>query len=249
MTAKNETLAHLRAVLAPVCGAQKRVHLGVPRLDGVLGGGLKGGALHEVIACPGHETAATGFVAGLVTRFGGPVLWIAQDYGLLEHGALAATGLVELGLAPDRLVLVQVPDAACALKAAMEGLSCPALATVVIELVGEPKLLDLVAYRKLVLAAGESGVSVLLLRFSAQPNLGAAETRWQIRSLSSSGDDDWGAPVFEAVLQRNRAGAGGTWALLWSCDDGFFRPADCSAVVSAAADRPAFPALAKVFAA
>jgi len=254
VTETKNTIAKLRAVLTPVGPAQKRICLGVAGLDSVLAGGLRHGALHEILAPPSHEAAATGFVAGLATRLNGPVLWIAQDYAVLEHGVHAATGLLELGLDPARLILLRVPDVASALRAAMDGLSCPALGSVVIELSGESKLLDLVAYRKLVLGAAESGVTVLLLRFSANPGIGVAETRWQVRAAVSEKADPWGKPVFAVELQRNRAGRGGSWILEWSCDDGSFRDVlwrspDCGAVVSASGDRPAAAPLANIFAA
>jgi protein ImuA len=244
-----EKIATLRAVLAPAGRAQKSVSLGLARLDGILAGGLRRGALHEILAPPSHEAAATGFVAGLAARLGGPVLWIAQDYTLLEHGVQAATGLLELGLDPARLVLLRVPDVASALRAAMDGLSCAALGAVVIELSGESKLLDLVAYRKLLLGAGESGVTLLLLRFSARPSIGVAETRWQVRAQPTGAGDHWGRPVFAVELQRNRAGPGGSWVLEWSCDDGVFRSTDCSAVVSAPSERSSAAALEEVSAA
>ena len=248
-----DKLATLRAVLAPTGRAQRRVPLGPSRVDGVLAGGLRRGALHEVFAPASHEVAATGFVVGLAARLGGPVLWVTQDYSLLEHGTQAATGLLELGLDPARLILLRVPDVASALRAAMDGLSCTALGVVVIELSGESKILDLVAYRKLVLGAGESGVTVLLLRFSARPSIGVAETRWQIQATSSETEEHWGQPVFAVELQRNRAGPGGCWILEWSCDDGLFRgasrSADSGAVVSASGDRSPAAALEEVSAA
>lgn len=254
MTGTKEKIATLRAILAPCARAQARVSLGPARLDGVLAGGLRRGALHEVLALPSHEAAATGFMAGLAVRLGGPVLWIAQDYAILEHGVQAATGLLELGLDPARLILLRVPDVSSALRAAMEGLSCTALGVVVIELSGESRLLDLVAYRKLVLSAEASGVTVLLLRFSARPSIGVAETRWQIRAASFGPavlgvGGRWGRPVFVVELQRNRGGPGGCWTLEWSCDDGIFRPADCGSMVSTSGDRSPAAALAEVSAA
>jgi protein ImuA len=138
-------------------------------------------------------------------------------------------------------VLLRVPDAAGALRAASDALTCPVLGAVVIELIGEPKLLDLVAYRRLALGAGQSGVTALLLRFSAEPSIGVAETRWFVRAAPSGNED--GRPVFDVELQRNRHGPGGHWVMEWSCDDGVFRQADCGAVVSAPADRPAATAM------
>ncbi len=243
MTRPKEKIALLRAALTPVSPPGIRVPLGLGRVDGCLAGGLRRGALHEVFAKASHEGVATGFITALAIRLGGPVLWIRQDYAGLEHWELAATGLFELGLDPSRLVLLWVRDAAGALRAASDALTCPALGAVVIELVGESKLLDLVAYRKLALGAGQSGVTALLLRFSAQPSIGVAETRWFVRAAPSGHEDDWGRPVFDVELQRNRHGPGGHWVMEWSCDDGVFRPADCGAVVSAPADRPAATAM------
>ncbi|NIK88420.1 hypothetical protein FHS83_001738 [Rhizomicrobium palustre] len=245
-----EKVAALRAVLVSAGETQKRVRLGPARLDDVLGGGLKCGALHEIFAAPSHETAASGFAAGLAGRIGGPVFWIAQEYSLLEHGGLAATGFTELGLPPDRLYLLRAPDVTGVLRAGLEAMSCPALGAVVLEVTGDSKLLDLVAYRKLTLAAAESRVTVLLLRFGSRPSLGVAETRWRIRSLPSGENTEvWGAPVLEAELQRNRAGRGGCWSIEWSCDDGLFRAANPGAVVSEAGDRSFAAPLAEISAA
>jgi protein ImuA len=250
MPARDPKIALLRAAAESL---GKRVPLGVSGLDGALSGGLKHGALHEIFAIPSHEGAAIGFAAGLAIRLGGPLLWIRQDYAGLEFGELAATGLFELGLDPSRVLLLRVPDATGALRAASDALTCAALGAMVIELAGAPKLLDLTAYRRLALGAGMSGVTVLLLRLAAAPGIGGAETRWLIRSGPSvcfGGDEaDWGRPVFAVDLQRNRHGPAGHWVVEWSCADGVFRPADHSVVVCAPADRPAEAAMAEASAA
>jgi protein ImuA len=251
MSATDPKIVLLRAVLTAAEPLGARVALGVPRLDGALCGGLMRGGLHEVFAAPSQEAAATGFVAGLAVRLGGPLLWIRQDYAGLEFGELAATGLFELGLDPARLVLLRVPDAASALRAAADALTCAALGAVVIELTGAPKLLDLVAYRRLALGAGAYGVTVFLLRLAAESSgIGGAETRWLIRAAPSGDEEEiWGGPVFDVELQRNRHGPAGHWTLEWSCDDGVFRPADRGAVVLASADRPPQAAMAAASAA
>jgi len=238
MSATREKIAFLRAVLAQAEPPEIRVPLGHPAADACLNGGLKRGALHEVFAGATHEASASGFAAGLAARVGGPLFWIRQDYAALEHGELAATGFLELGIDPSRLLLLRVPDVAGALRAACDALTCGALGTLVIEIVGAPKLLDLVAHRRLALGAAESGVTALLLRFGAEPDIGVAETRWIVRAAPSGEDGNWGRPVFAAELARNRHGPPGQWVMEWSCDDGEFRPADSGAVVRAPADRP-----------
>jgi protein ImuA len=221
-----------------------RIALGHEGADACLTGGLVRGALHEVFAQPGHEASATGFAAGLAARCAGrkPLLWIRQDYSALEFGELAATGLLELGIDPSRILLLCAAHAEDALRAASDALGCGALGAVVIEIPGEPKLLDLVASRRLTLAAAASYVTAFLLRFGARPDASAAETRWMIRSCSSPPqEDDWGQPAYACELVRNRHGRTGHWVMEWSCDDGVFREsaADRSAVVSTAFDRPA----------
>jgi protein ImuA len=245
MSLKPQKIALLRAALASAEPLGVRVGLGVPRLDAALAGGLMRGGLHEVFAAPAHEPSASGFAVALTIRLGGPVCWIRQDYAGLEYGELAATGLFELGFDPTRLLLVRVPDAAGALKAASEALSTAALGAVVVELMGTPKLLDLVAYRRLALAAGTNGVTALLLRQAAEPSgIGGAETRWLVRAAPSDASETWGQPVFDLDLQRNRHGPAGHWVVKWSRDDGIFRPADRGAVACAPADRSFVAAMA-----
>jgi len=227
------------------------VPLGHAGADACLGGGLKRAALHEVFAQPGHETAAAGFAAGLAARLaaGKNLLWIRQDYCALEFGELAATGLLELGLDPARVLLMRAAQAEDALRAALEALRCRALGAVAIELSGNPKCLDLTASRRLTLAAEENSVAALLLRFTARIEPGSAQTRWRVRAAPSpSQEENWGQPRVEAELTRNRQGATGCWVMEWSCDDGCFRecePADRGAVVSAAGDGSPSAALEK----
>ena len=214
--------------------ARAGVPLGLEEVDACLKGGLRRGLLHEVFAVAGHEAAATGFAAGLARRVCGRkrLLWIRQDFSALEFGELSPVGLLEFGLDPDRLLLLQVGDAIAALRAGNDALSCAALGAVVIEMPGRPKVLDLVASRRLTLACGQSGVTAFLLRFAAEPEASTAETRWRICAAPPEGS-------FKAELLRNRSGHTGCWVMEWNCDDGIFRAAHPGAVVSPASDRQA----------
>ncbi len=229
---------HFPASLAPE-PALPRVVLGHARADAVLKGGLVLGALHEVFAAERHaDGAATVFAAALAARASPKktLLWIAQDYCALEYGALCPTGLLELGLDPARLLLLRAPDAEAALRAGLDGLSCRGLGAVIIELNGNPKSLDLVATRKLTLAAAAKRVTPVLLRLGAASEPSSAETRWSVRTAPSSPQEDWGAPRFDAALTRNRHGTTGNWVMEWDCDHGVFRePADLGAVAAASA--------------
>lgn len=220
-----------------------RVALGHGPADACLGGGLKRGALHEVFAAPGHEGAATGFAAGLAARMAAhkPFLWIRQDYSALEFGELSATGLLEFGLDPSRMFLFAAANAEDALRAALDALSCAALGCVAIEIPGTPKILDLVASRRLTLSSAQKNVTALLLRLAAAPHASTAETRWLVRAAPSNNE----APAFNAELIRNRSGQTGAWVMEWNSDETGFAQ-DRGAVVSAPCDRPLPEAQARV---
>src|SRR6266571_2887359 len=97
--------------------------LGIPAIDGALGGGFARGALHEIAAAHEPEsTAAAGFALALAARRNHPsaptarevsaltgrrsVVWIAEDLSLAENGALYGPGLEEAGIAPEQLITV-----------------------------------------------------------------------------------------------------------------------------------------------
>ena len=238
MGAAEETLGALRSALARIeaeagrpPGSGGRVALGIGPVDEVLGGGLRRGALHAVTAASAAAAAAaSGFAAGLAALAigeGRAVLWIRQDMAGRESGEPWPPGLAELGLDPARIVLLRAPDAGAALKAAEAALGCRALAAALIEPYGAFSRFDLVAGRRLALAAGRSGVMALLLRTdtsgSAPAGLSAAETRWRVAPLAAPKNEDWGRPCATVELVRNRLGALGRWPLEWAADDGRFR--------------------------
>jgi protein ImuA len=229
------TLAHLRERIARIeshhgGGLPGRAALGHDEADAVLQGGLARGAVHEVFAEGRHSAAATGFIAGLAQRVGKdrPLLWVRQDFAARESGVLSMCGWRELGLDPRLLVMVHVSDAESALRTASDALACDALSAVVMEVWGETRLFDLVASRRLTLAAQASGVTGLLLRVAATPQPSTAETRWIVRPARSPPGEAWqawGAPVFETRLVRNRHGRTGQWIMEWKCDECLFRDA------------------------
>src|SRR5947209_1145025 len=249
--ARTSTLATLRGNIQRIEThgygyAPRKVTLGHGEADATLRGGLAMGAVHEVFAEAGRQSAAaTGFVAGLAGRVAArrPLVWVRQDFTEIESGALSMSGLAEFGLDPRLLVTARAADVDSALRTAADALACDAVGGVVLEVWGEARQLDLVASRKLTLAAQASGVTGLLLRVAAQPSPSSAETRWIVRAAHSPPAahwQAWGAPVFDAELIRNRHGAGGRWIMEWKCDDGLFsEPAAYSQPVAAApAHRP-----------
>jgi protein ImuA len=208
---------------------QRRMPLGHADVDASLQGGLALGAMHEVFAEAGRQSAvATGFVAGISGRVAArrPVVWVRQDFTEVEAGAVSISGLSELGLDPRLLVTVRATDVDHALRTAADALACDAVGAVVLELWGEARQLDLVASRKLTLAAQASSATGLVLRMAAQPRPSTAETRWIVRAAhsppGSHPSSAWGSPLFEAQLVRNRHGPTGRWIMEWKCDECLF---------------------------
>ncbi len=187
---------------------------GIEEIDRYLPGrGLALGAVHELSAAgPEVEQGACAalLAAGLLARRPGPVLWISRQQDLLSAGLAGA------GLDPRRLILVQARrDALLAME---EGLRHPDLAGVVCEIEGK---LDLVASRRLQLAAEASDVLGLVLRRSRRFNdpaltaPSAAYSRWRISGLPPLAHapdvDGLGRPLWRLELLRCRGGSSATW--------------------------------------
>src|SRR6195952_702094 len=247
--ARTTALASLRGSIERIeahtdASAPARVALGHADADAALQGGLALAAVHEVFADAGRQSAAaTGFIAGLAGRVSArrPLVWVRQDFCEIDSGALSMSGLCELGLDPRLVVTVRAADADAALRTAADALACDALGAVVLEVWGQARQLDLVASRKLTLAAQMSGVTALLLRVGAEPQPSTAETRWIVRAAHSPPSvSAWGAPVFDAQLVRNRHGPVGRWIMEWKCNECLFeKPAAVPQPVAAApAHRP-----------
>lgn len=239
-------LAALRAALERPENVRESpfVPLGHGPADACLKGGLRQGTVHEVFAAEAsHAPAAAGFALTLAARMAGErrwLLWVRQDFAALEEGEPHGMGLAELGLDPAHVLMVRAADAEGVLRATAEGLATASLGAVVLEPWGEPKLFDLVTSRRLTLAAARNNVTAILLRPGAEPWPSAAETRWLIRAARSrDGQENWGTPVFDASLVRNRHGTTGQWVMEWNCDERVFQAAYPRVVAAAPADGPA----------
>jgi protein ImuA len=230
------------------CGLRK-IPLGHAEADAHLQGGLALGVVHEVFAEAGRQSAAaTGFIAGLAGRVAArrPLVWIRQDFAEVEAGAVSMHGFSELGLDPRLLVTVRAADVDQALRTTADALACDAVGVVVLEVWGEAKQLDLVASRKLTLAAQASGATGLVLRMAAEPRASTAETRWIVRAAhsppASHPSSAWGAPLFETQLVRNRHGPTGRWIMEWKSDECLFgKPAAYPQPVAAAPAYRSYP--------
>ncbi|MDA8049138.1 MAG: damage-inducible protein [Rhodospirillales bacterium] len=218
--------------------------LGVGAIDAHLpGGGLALGALHE-IAGSGGDAAATLFVAGLLARLPGPVLWCQGAQGLFAP--LFPPGLAGAGLAPDRVIHLAAGEEKTVLLAMEEGLGQPGLAGVV----GELSRLPMTASRRLALATEATGVFVLVLvrrekgekpeEEKIVPN--AAATRWRVAPLPAP-RPAWPHPAWPGLeralwrldLVRCRGRAAASW-MVEACD-----ATGCLGLAGVLPDRSAAP--------
>jgi protein ImuA len=214
------------AALPPIAAALPRFALGLAAVDARLGGGLAVAALHELYGqTDADASSVAAFALLLAQRCGrpGPILWLREDRAA-RHDRPYGLGLVDLGLDPARLVLVQAPDTLALLRAGAEAVACAALAVVLIEPYGRATAFDLTASRRFMLAAARSGVLALALR-SGDPVPSAAQSRWQIAAAPSSAlaADAPGAPAFAVTLLRHRSGiAGFSTRMEWDRDSASF---------------------------
>ena len=183
--------------------------------------------LHEIYASTVDAAAATGFALGLASQCGkqkAAILWARHEALHSEAGYVYPPGLVEFGLSPNAITLVRLPHVQSLLQAGLDAARCRALAAILVEFQGEAKAYDLVASRKLALAAKNSGLALFLVRHGGHVLASAAETRWQLRSAPSRprSANAPGAPAFEATLLRQRGReatlAGQTWCVEWNRD-------------------------------
>ncbi|MEN5084459.1 hypothetical protein ABE438_18410 [Bosea sp. TWI1241] len=217
-------------------------------LDVWLGGGLARAALHEICApASAIRPVATLVALGLACRAAGarPVLWIRQDAGRFEVGGPYPAGLAELGLAPDRLLLMRGRDSEAVLRAGVDAARSAALGAVLIEPWGEPARLDLTTSRRLLLAAEQSGVFTLLLR-AGGPIASAALTRWRVAPLPSRPREAAapGDPAFSLALLRHRGGIEPReWSMEWNRGSRSFQPHEQPRLAATAGPRRPAPAL------
>ena len=121
-----ERIARIERIHAPGA-ADRSLPLGIEAIDQALPtGGIRLGALHEAASAgpdTEHAAAATLFIAGILARLEGPVLWV------LRQADLFAPGLAAAGLQPNRVIFAEAGKDI--LPVMEEGLRHPGLAAVV----------------------------------------------------------------------------------------------------------------------
>jgi len=186
---------------------------------------MAGPALHELIADGyGNQPAVRSFALALIASLlhrqthadaQGMVLWCQRQRDVLEFGRLYGPGLRGLGLSPDRLIMVTGRRDADCLWAMEQGLGSKSLAAVI----GVVDHVDLIASRRLSLAASAHRTHCLLLPSEHGLEPSAARTRWRVRTAPSIPDHldekGLGRPCWQLSLERNRFGRTGHWTMEW----------------------------------
>lgn len=187
-------------------------------IDAALGGGLRPGTFHEIVAARASDAvAAAGFAAALVARCAGdgPVIWIVDDRAGWETGFPYRPGLAVHGLDPAKLLLVRTRDAQATLWATEEALR--AGTGVVLTELWRGQTYDLAASRRLLLAARRRHATSLLLHvgLDAEAVSSAADTRFAVAALPGERRPSAGGfmPIpgraaFAVRLLKRRGGAG-----------------------------------------
>lgn len=204
------------------------LRFGIPRIDGLLNGGLRRDGLHEFYAVNEEDKAATMAVALLLTcracNAEAPLIWLCV--GDRDHSHPYAPGLMELGLNSNTMLLMRLPDVKGLLRAAVDCVRHGGVGAVILQTEGPTRHFDLTASRRLTLAAERSGTLVLMVRNRTELLPSAAHTRWHVMSAPSApcAANAPGHPVFDLTLLRQRGGRDGLHLQMeWDREQAVFR--------------------------
>lgn len=185
-------------------------------------GGLRRGAVHEAAPLTHWDHgAALGFCLGAGVRAlqdkAGSMVWITGPCG--DFGAPYGLGLAGFGLDPRRMLLVSPPRVADRLWAVEEAARSGAAALVLAQLEGDR--LDLLASRRLQLAAESGGSLVLLLRAPSDAPIASVYSRWRVsaRFGAAAGKTIWRMNLLRA---RNLPAGGAAFDVEWRRATGAF---------------------------
>ena len=181
---------------------------------------LGGAGLHDVASPRGVHA---GLVLGVALDVVGPspLVWITDALARLDFGTPHPRGLARgperSGLDPARLTLVRAARPVDALWAMEEALR--ARIPVVGEILGDPRVLDFTATRRLEMRARRAGVPCVLVRVGSCTAEGSsgARYRWRVEPHPSRPDPfdpkAPGAPQWRLELTRARDRPPGCWVV------------------------------------
>ncbi|QQR39162.1 ImuA family protein [Devosia rhizoryzae] len=225
---QQQRLAALRHVIADI---ERKPALSDPakRLDSASTQGfpvLPAGLVQEVFCDAQRDTGASlGFALAqakaLMSAKRPAVFYLQLEKDSQSLGLPYGPGLSSFGIDPRHLVIVRTADMAEFLWAAEEIVSCRAVAAIVADVRGEPKLLNFTASRRLTMRASSNKVSLFMLRYGDRRESSASALRWRLtpyRSGKNPYDDRGiGAARWRLQLEKGRiAGNQVEWLVEWT---------------------------------
>jgi len=192
------------------------------------------GALHEIRAVDWRDApAAHGLALAMAGKIFGasakPAVWIGEAHAVHSTGRAYACGFPSFGVSPSEFIFVFSRNAREILWAAEEAAGAAGVGAVLIEFSKPHRLLDLMATRRLQLAAENSGATPIILRRADDPTPSAARTRWRISAAPSAADiydrKASGDPRWRIELEKCRGGGRGAWVVEWDDERGELREA------------------------
>ncbi len=177
------------------------------------------GAVHEFMTeCMEDAAATSGFVSGLVASLmnkNGSAIWISSSRTIFPPALHA------FGIAPDRIIFIELKKETEMLWVMEEALKCTGLSAVI----GEIPALSFTASRRLQLAVEQSRVTGFVLRNNPKLiNTTTSVARWKISSLPSELPGSMpgvGFPRWNVELVKIRNGIPGKWQIEFA--EGRFR--------------------------
>ncbi len=216
-TAKENIIAQLKKDILPLQGFKKILN---PAAPGVIPGALREAfpnaqfplaAVHEFIITTEEESAATsGFVSGILAslmRKGGACIWINSSKQIFPPA------LKSFGIAPEKIIFINLKKEKEILWAMEEALKCEGLAAVI----GEMQELSFTASRRLQLAVEKSQVTGFIFRNKPRNvNITACISRWKITPVPGEFEDGMPGvsfPRWKVELLKVRNGKSGNWQI------------------------------------
>lgn len=169
------------------------------------------GVIHEFINYTVEDAAvSTGFITGILSALmknNGASIWIGATQKIFPPA------LQSFGIAPDKMIFINLRKEKDILWAMEEALKCEGLSAVI----GEIPELSFTASRRLQLAVEQSRVTGFVIRQNPkQLNTTACVTRWKITALPSDEQKALpgvGFPRWQVELLKVRNGKPGSWPI------------------------------------
>lgn len=174
------------------------------------------GVLHEIFTDEQrHSGTALGFALGLARGLIGrgrqALVYLQLTSEAQELGLPYGVGLSSFGLDPHSVIIGRIGTLPELLWAMEEAIACHAVAGVIADIAGHPRILDFTVSRRLSMRAAAAGTSALIIRYGRDREASAAKLRWRVSpAVSARAEFDPlapGFPRFAVEVEKRRLGS------------------------------------------